>query len=179
MKPPRRSTVCPCPELPWFGHERHAPAGLLARGSLRRCPPSQEGPSGCSLMAAWTCARRSQLQGQPSSRRYAFRCVPVEPFRAPVRLKRDSNEVSPQSFLNHLDEVKNRVRTGARVPNSVPIFDGDVIQPLSGPQLKRSAERGGNAKPISSKRWRSCRTRPRLRPGRIFRRRRWKRPSSR
>ena len=49
-------------------------------------------------------------------------------------LKRDSNEVSPQSFLNRFDEVKNRVRTRARVPNSVPIFDGDEHKPLSGPQ---------------------------------------------
>ena len=53
----------------------------------------------------------------------AFRCVPVQPFRAPVRLKRDSNEVSAESFLNHFDEVKNGVRTHMRVPNGVLIFD--------------------------------------------------------
>ena len=179
MKPPRRSTVSPCPELPWFGHERHAPAGLLARGSLRRCPPSQGYPSGCGRWAAWTYARRSQLQGQPSSRRYAFRCVPVQPFRAPVRLKRDSNEVSLESFLNHFDEVKNGVGTRERVPNGVPIFDCDEVQTAQRTaSSRRSAEQRGKSKSIS-RRWQFYRTRLRHRLARISRHRRWKRPWSR
>src|SRR5258708_19728318 len=146
MKPPRRSTVSPCPELPWFGHERHAPAGLLARGSLRRCPASQDNPSGCGRWAAWTYARRSQLQGQPSSKLAPFAAFPFNPFGHRCVSSETQNEVSLESFLNHFDDVKNRVRTHMRVPNGVPISDcGNKIAQRTA-SLRRSVEQRGKGK---------------------------------
>src|SRR6266566_2555299 len=117
MKPPRRSTVSPCPELPWFGHERHAPAGLLARGSLRRCPPSQDEPQWLrpigrlDIRSPLTVAGTAQFEALRLSLRSR------STLSGTGASQRDSNEVSAESFLNHLDEVKNGVRTLRRVPN--------------------------------------------------------------
>src|SRR5262249_61940649 len=47
--------VQPCLELTWFRHERHTPAGLLARGSPRHVRLPRIFPSGCGsgLEPAW------------------------------------------------------------------------------------------------------------------------------
>jgi hypothetical protein len=90
--------------------DAHRPVYWL-RGSSRHAPPSQENSQWLQpfLRLRGACARRLQLQGQPSSRPCGPRCVPVEPSRAPARYSESPKRLATISVLRDGTAVKIRL----------------------------------------------------------------------
>jgi hypothetical protein len=106
--------------------DAHRPVYWL-RGSSRHAPPSQENSQWLQpfLRLRGACARRLQLQGQPSSRPCGPRCVPVEPSRAPARYSEPPKRLATVSVLRDGTAVKIRFRwkSTARIASQPPNVD--------------------------------------------------------